>query len=192
MNAMTTEGKTTDVVQALMFAGPSDIAGARDTICGYTTDETPEAMPQTQRSASCLCTQLDTARRKGDLGWAHTSDYVRVIVEHKETSEGAVLQEDVRPISVSARHGSDVKADQLDKDLMEYAVKSVRLVYLCTDKTSYRFGLLKVELKMENIEKNTPVLSIPGRITLHIIVNFSGIETEFESLFWTDRPTSFE
>ena len=71
----------------------------------------------------------------------------RIIVEHKETSEGAVLQEDVRPISVSARHGSDVKADQLDKDLTEHAVKPVRLVYLCTDKTSYRFGLLKVELK---------------------------------------------
>ena len=48
---------------------------------------------------------------------------------------------------MSARHGSDVKADQLDKDLTEYAVKPVRLVYLCTDKTSYRFGLLKVELK---------------------------------------------
>ena len=30
---------------------------------------------------------------------------VRVIVEHKETSEGAVLQEDVRPISVSRCQG---------------------------------------------------------------------------------------
>ena len=77
------------------------------------------------------------------------------------------------PFSVSARHGTDVKADQLDNDLMEYAVKPVRPVSLCTDKTLYRFGLLKVELKKENIEKNTPVLSISGRITLHIIVNFS-------------------
>ena len=56
--------------------------------------------------------QLDTARRNGDLG------YLRVIVEHKKTSEGAVLPEDVRPISVSARHGTDVKVDQLDKDLI--------------------------------------------------------------------------
>ena len=69
MNAMATEEKTTDVVQTLMFARPSDIAGARDNIDGYTTDVTPEAMPQTQRSASYLYTQLDTARRKGDLGW---------------------------------------------------------------------------------------------------------------------------
>ena len=34
-----------------------------------------------RRSASCFYTQLDTARRDGDLGWAHTSDYVRVIEE---------------------------------------------------------------------------------------------------------------
>ena len=153
---------------------------------GYATDETLEAMPQTQRSASCLYTLLDTARRNGDLGWAHTSGYVRVIVGHKETSEGAVLPKDVRPISAYARLGTDVKADQLDKDLMEYAVKPVRPVSLCTDKTSFRFGLLKVELKKENIEKNTPVPSISGRITLHIIVNFFGIETEFVSLFCTD------
>ena len=51
---------------------------------------------------------------------------VRVIVEHKVTLEGAVLQE--------VRHGSDVKADQLDKDLTEYEVSPVRLVNLCTDK----------------------------------------------------------
>ena len=82
---MATKEKTTDVVQTLMFAGPSDIAGARDNIYGYTTDVTPEAMPQTQRSASYLYTQLDTARRKGDLGWAHTSDHVRVIVTDKNS-----------------------------------------------------------------------------------------------------------
>ena len=80
-----------------------------------------------------------------------------------------------------------MKADKLDKDLMECAVKLVRPVSLCTDKTSYRFGLMKVELKKENIEKNTPVLSISGRITLHIIVNFFGNETEFEPLFCTAR-----
>ena len=56
-------------------------AGARDTFGGYTTDETPGVVPLTQRSASCLYTQLDTARRDGDLGWAHTSDYVRVCEE---------------------------------------------------------------------------------------------------------------
>ena len=59
---------------------------------------------------------------------------VRVIVEHRVTLDGAVLQEDVRPISVYVRHGSDVKADQLDKDLTEYEVRPVRLVHLCTDK----------------------------------------------------------
>ena len=64
-----------------MLAEPSDNAGARDTFCRYTTDETPEAMPLTQSSASCLHTQLDTARRDGDLGWAHTSDYVQVSEE---------------------------------------------------------------------------------------------------------------
>ena len=107
---------------------------------------------------------------------------------HKETSE----EEDVRPISVSAQHGADLEADQLNKDLMEYAVKPVRPVSLCIGKTSYRFGLLKVEFKEENIEENTPVPSISGRTTLHIIVSFFGIETEFESLFCTDRPISFE
>ena len=71
MNAMATEEKTADVVQTLMFAGPSDIAGARENINGYTKYVTP----------SYFYTQLDTTRRKGDLGWAHTSDYVRVIEE---------------------------------------------------------------------------------------------------------------
>ena len=125
VNVMATEEKTTDVAQTLMFAGPKDNAGARGTVGGYATDETPEAMPQTQRSASCFCTQLATARRNGDLDWAHTSGDVRFIVGHRETSEGAVLPEDVRPISLSARHGTDVKTDQLDKGLMEYAVKPV-------------------------------------------------------------------
>ena len=112
MNAMATEEKTT-----MMFARPSDVAGPRDTTGGYTTDETPEAMPQTQRSASGLCTQLDTARRKGDLDWAHTSDYVRVIVEHKETSEGAVLPEDVRLISVApeVHRSSGAVEDEADR-----------------------------------------------------------------------------
>ena len=59
---------------------------------------------------------------------------VRVIVDHKETLEGAVLQGDVRSISVYVRHGSDVKDDQLDKDLTEYEVRPVRLVNFCTDK----------------------------------------------------------
>ena len=117
--------KTTDVVQTLMFARPSDIAGARDTTGGYTTDEIPKAMPQTQRSASGLRTQFDTAPRKGDLGWAHTSDYVRVIVEHKETSEGTVSPEDVRPISVApeVHRSSGAAEDEVDngyqKDTME-------------------------------------------------------------------------
>ena len=144
-----------------------------------------QAMPLTQRSASCLCTQLDTARRNGDLGWAYSRGSVQVIVEHRETSEGAVVPENVRSISVSVRHGADVKADQLDRDL-EY------LVSLCTDKTSYFFGSLKVGLEKEYIEKTTPVLPISGRLTLPIIVNIFGNETEFESLLCTDRPTSFE
>jgi len=138
------EEKTPDVAQTLMLAGPSDNAGARGIVCGYATDETPEAMPLTQRLASCLCTQLDTARRNGDLGWAYPSGSVQVIVEHRETSEGAVVPVNVRSISVSVRHGSDVKADQLERDLMEYVVKPVRPMSLCTDKTSYYFGSLKV------------------------------------------------
>ena len=97
MNVMATEEKTTDVTQTQVFRGPSDSARARGTVGGYATDETPEAMPQTQRSASCLCTQLDTSRRNGDLGWAGISVYFRVIVGHQETSEGAVLPEDVVP-----------------------------------------------------------------------------------------------
>ena len=71
---------------------------------------------------------------------------VRVIVDHKETLEGAVLQEDVLPIFVYVRHGSDVKDDQLDKDLTEYEVRPVRLVSIRTDNKTYRFRLLKVEL----------------------------------------------
>ena len=82
-----TEEKTLDVTQTLMLAEPSDNARARDTFGRYTTDETPKAMPLTQRSASCLYTQLDTARRDGDLRWTHTSNYVRV-------SEEPSLEED--------------------------------------------------------------------------------------------------
>ena len=174
---MATEEKTTDVAQTQVFRGPSDSARARGTVGGYATDETPEAMPQTQRSASCLCTSR--------LGW-----YQRLFQSHRGTPRDFGRSSVTRrccPISISARHGTDVKADKLDKDLMEYAVKPVRPVSLCTDKTSYRFGLMKVELKKENIEKNTPVLSISGRITLHIIVNFFGNETEIEPLFCTAR-----
>ena len=113
-------------------------------------------------------------------------------MEHKETSEGTLLPEDVRPISVSARHGTDVKADHLDKDLVEYALKPVRPVSLCTDKTSYRFALLKVELEKENSEKkHTGALNFWTNIAARHC-QFLRIETEFESLFCTDIPTSFE
>ena len=71
---------------------------------------------------------------------------VRVIVEHKVTVDGTVLQEDVRPISVYVRHGCVVRADQLDKDMTEYEVRPVRLVNLCTDRKTYRFRSLKVGL----------------------------------------------
>ena len=114
--------------QTLMLAEPSDNARARGIVCWCATDETSEAMPLTQRSASCLCTQLDTARRNGDLCWANPSGYVRVTIEHKRTSEGAVVPEDVRSISVSDRHGTDVKTDQLETDLREYVMKPVRPV----------------------------------------------------------------
>ena len=107
---------------------PVDNARARGIVCGYATDETPEATPLTQRSASCLCTQLDTARRNGDLSWLTPAGYVRATVEHKKTSEGALVAEDVRSISVSDRHGTDVKTDQLDKDLRECVMKPVRPV----------------------------------------------------------------
>ena len=117
MNVIVATGeKTLDVTQTTL-AEPSDNARARGTVCGYATDETPEGMPLTQRSRSCLCTPIDTARRNGDLGRANSSGYVRVTVEHKKTWEGAVVPEDVRSISVSDRHGTDVKTDQLDKDL---------------------------------------------------------------------------
>ena len=83
-----------------------------------------------------------------------------------------------------------MKADKLDKDLMEYAVKPVRPVSLCIDKTSYRFGLMNVELKKENIEKNTPVLSISGRISLHIIVNFSATRLNLSLSVQTEQLLS--
>ena len=66
-----------------------------------------------------------------------------MLLEHKETFGRSSI---TRRRSSHVRHVSDVKADQLDKDLTEYEVRPVRLVNLCTDKKSYRFGLLKVEL----------------------------------------------
>ena len=138
------EEKTTDVAQTRMFAGPSDIAGARGTVGGYATHETPEAMPQTQRSASCLCTQLGETEFSAGLIPAAVSESSW---NTKSPRKEQCYQKTFVPFLCLPRHGNDVKADQLDKDLMEYAMKLVRPVSLCTDKTSYRFGLLMVELK---------------------------------------------
>ena len=61
------------------------------------------------------------------------------VMEHKVTLERAVSQEDVRPIFVYFQHGSDVKADQLDKDLTEYEVRPV----LMKCKTRSAMGMSK-------------------------------------------------
>ena len=70
------------MTQTLMLAEPSDNAGARDTSGGYTTDETPEAMPLSS-------TQLGEMEISAGL---LPSDYVRVSEEpslecQKDTQE---------------------------------------------------------------------------------------------------------
>ena len=54
---------------------------------------------------------------------------VRVIVEHKSDQTFVPF--------LCVRHGSDVKADQLDKDLTEYEVRPVQADQLDKDLTEY-------------------------------------------------------
>ena len=98
LEVMATEEKTTDVAQTLMFAGPGDTAGARDIIGGYTTDETPEAMPQTQRSSSCLrdLVRSSVTRKRSShfwRTWSHRSSRAAARVKQEwlhQEFEGAL------------------------------------------------------------------------------------------------------
>ena len=124
-----------------MLAGPSDNAGARDTSGGYTTDETPEAMPLMQRSASSLYTQLDTARRDGDLGWAHTSDYVRVSeepsVEEDEAENG--YQKDTQENNVTKAFSANGVLHVCEFKYFVILATFVRYVQKMTSRISLNF-----------------------------------------------------
>lgn len=129
-----------DLTQAItMGSKAADDAGSGDhgVVFGYATDETPERMPLSHLLATRLCSQLDKARKDGTISWARPDGRAQVVLEYKEGADGSVSPVRVKNVVVCARHAADVKAEQVEKDLMEHVVRVVIPDNLCDSSTVY-------------------------------------------------------
>lgn len=128
-----------DLAQAISINKVAEEVGAADhgVVFGYATDETPERMPLSHVLASRLCSRLDAVRKDGTIPWARPDGRAQVVVEYKEAPDGSVSPVKVKSVVVCARHAADVKAEQVEKDLMDHVVRAVVPENLCDASTSY-------------------------------------------------------
>jgi len=133
------EDQTPDLAQAITVGKAVEDVGLGDlgTVFGYATDESPTMMPLSHVLASKLCMQLDRMRREGTIDWARPAGRAQVTIEYRETPEGAVVPVQVRTVVMSVQQSTEVKAEQVEKDLMEHVVKPVLPAELCDASTVY-------------------------------------------------------
>lgn len=136
------EEQSPDLVQAITAGkAPEDIgAGEQGIVFGYATDESPAMMPLTHLLATGLCVQLDKVRKEGIVGWVRPEGRAQVTVEYTETVDGALVPARIHAVVISTRHGTDVKTEQIERDLMEHVVKPVLPDELCDSSTLFHLG----------------------------------------------------
>lgn len=121
------EESTPDFAQAVVGTRAMEEVGSGDmgVVVGYATDETPELLPWSQLLASRLCARMDKARKDGSLPWARLGGRAQVVVEYSEKPDGALVAVRVQTVCITAPRTSDVKPEQVEKDLVEHVIRPV-------------------------------------------------------------------
>lgn len=114
-------------------------AGDQGQVFGYATDETPECMPLTALLSHRLVQRLDELRHNGTLPWLRPDGKSQVTIEYKRT-DGALIPQYVRSVTLSAQHSPDIGLDELRKQLLELVIKKAIPDELLTDQTSYNIN----------------------------------------------------
>lgn len=119
----------------------SDDVGAGDQgqVFGYATDETPECMPLTALLSHRLVQRLDELRHNGTLPWLRPDGKSQVTIEYIRT-DGALVPQYVRSVTLSAQHSPDIELSELRKQLLELVIKKAIPANLLTDRTIYNIN----------------------------------------------------
>eukprot|EP00405_Crypthecodinium_cohnii_P034248 CAMPEP_0206531354 /NCGR_PEP_ID=MMETSP0325_2-20121206/3713_1 /ASSEMBLY_ACC=CAM_ASM_000347 /TAXON_ID=2866 /ORGANISM="Crypthecodinium cohnii, Strain Seligo" /LENGTH=384 /DNA_ID=CAMNT_0054027577 /DNA_START=96 /DNA_END=1247 /DNA_ORIENTATION=+ len=121
------EESAPDLAQAMSGSKAIEEVGNGDMgiAVGYATDETPELMPLSQLYAAKLCAKMDEVRKDRSVPWLKLGGRAQVTLEYAEKADGSLTVERVRSITLSAPRSTDVKADQVEKDLVENVIMKV-------------------------------------------------------------------
>lgn len=95
-------------------------AGDQGMMVGFACNETEDLMPLTISLSHKLTQKLSIARREGTIPYLKPDGKAQVTVEY---SHGKPKR--VHTIIVSTQHASDIKNDQIQKDVLEYIIKQV-------------------------------------------------------------------
>merc|ERR1712217_404163 len=95
-------------------------------------------MPLSHTLASKLCARFDQMRKEGNLAWARPDARAQVLVEYRETPDGAAVPLRIHTVTITASCSTEVKSEQVEKELLENVVKPVVPEQLVDSSTIYQ------------------------------------------------------
>ncbi len=107
-------------------------AGDQGMMFGFATNETEEFMPLPIAMAHKLSRRLTEVRKNGTLDYLRPDGKTQVTVEYEDNKPVRI-----DAIVISTQHGPEVEHDQIEKDLMEYVVKTTVPAELLDENTKY-------------------------------------------------------
>lgn len=96
-------------------------AGDQGIMFGFACDQTKELMPLAISLAHKLAKQLTAVRKNKTLDYLRPDGKTQVTVEYDEND----IPTRIDTIVISNQHSPDVSMDKLEKDIIEYVIKSV-------------------------------------------------------------------